>query len=83
MDHNVTVGQGGELRLSEQQQRRWGLAPGAEVLVEETPEGLLLRPSAPPLTKVYVEPTTACNLNCPMWSAYNSRIQCCWLKFKR
>ena len=71
MDHNVTVGQGGELRLSEQQQRRWGLAPGAEVLVEETPEGLLLRPSAPPLTKVYVEPTTACNLNCPMCARHS------------
>jgi hypothetical protein len=26
--------------------------------------GLLLVPSDPPLTKVYVEPTTSCNLNC-------------------
>ena len=41
-----------------------GLVPGAEFSVRETPQGFVLRPSDPPLSKVYVEPTTACNLNC-------------------
>ena len=60
----MLVGKSGDLRLPEELRRRWGLAPGAEVLVRETPEGVLLRPSDPPLAKVYVEPTTACNLRC-------------------
>jgi len=40
--------------------------PGAEFVVEERPDGVFLRPADPPLRKVYVEPTTACNLNCPI-----------------
>ncbi len=62
----MVVGKDGELRLPEDQRRRWGLTPGTEFVVRETSEGLLLRPSDPPLSKVYVEPTTACNLNCPI-----------------
>jgi MoaA/NifB/PqqE/SkfB family radical SAM enzyme len=34
------------------------------MVVQETPEGLLLRPSDPPLSKVYIEPTSECNLRC-------------------
>ncbi|MGA9350483.1 MAG: radical SAM protein [Anaerolineae bacterium] len=64
MDDKVLVGKDGELRLPEEQRRRWGLTPGAELLIRETLEGLLLRPSDPPLAKVYVEPTTDCNLRC-------------------
>lgn len=56
----------GALRLPEEQRRRWGLTPGAEFVVEERPDGLFLRPADPPLRKVYVEPTTACNLDCPI-----------------
>ena len=64
MEDKMLVGKSGDLRLPEELRRRWGLAPGAELLVRETTEGLLLRPSDPPLAKVYVEPTTACNLRC-------------------
>ena len=64
MEDRMLVGKSGDLRLPEELRRRWGLLPGAEFLVRETPEGLLLRPSDPPLAKVYVEPTTACNLRC-------------------
>ncbi|MFB0535982.1 MAG: radical SAM protein [Anaerolineae bacterium] len=60
----MLVGKSGDLRLPEELRRRWGLAPSAEVLIRETPEGLFLRPADPPLAKVYVEPTTACNLRC-------------------
>jgi len=54
----------GLLQLSEQQRLRWGLIPGAEFSVFDTPDGLLLRPTDPPLRKIYVEPTTDCNLCC-------------------
>jgi Fe-coproporphyrin III synthase len=64
--YRAWVGADGGLRLPEAQRRRWGLSPGARLRVEETADGLLLRPADPPLRKVYVEPTTACNLNCPI-----------------
>lgn len=64
VDDKKLVGQDGVLRLSGKQRRRLSLAPGTDLLVRETSEGLLLRPSDPPLTKVYVEPTSACNLRC-------------------
>jgi MoaA/NifB/PqqE/SkfB family radical SAM enzyme/ubiquinone/menaquinone biosynthesis C-methylase UbiE len=60
----VKVGKHGELRLPEKQRKQWGLEPGKEFQVRETRQGLLLWPLDPPLTKVYVEPTTTCNLSC-------------------
>ncbi len=60
------VGSKGELHLPESVRRNWGLTPGAEFRVEETDDGLLLRPADPPLRKVYVEPTTSCNVDCPI-----------------
>jgi MoaA/NifB/PqqE/SkfB family radical SAM enzyme len=64
LEQTALVGEHGELDLSAEQRRRWGLAPGAQFLVRETPEGLHLRPLDPPLARVYVEPTNACNLQC-------------------
>lgn len=58
------VDEAAALNLPEVQRRRWGLTPGAELRVEETPDGLLLRRADPVLSNVYVEPTSACNLNC-------------------
>lgn len=60
------VGSTGELNLPESVRRNWGLTPGAEFRVEETDDGLLLRPADSPLRKVYVQPTTSCNLDCPI-----------------
>ena len=54
----------GRLAFPDQVRRRLGLAGGASVLVRQTPLGLVLFPADPPLAKVYVEPTSACNLNC-------------------
>ncbi len=54
------------LALSEEQLCRIGLGPGDEILLRETANGLVLLPLDPPLGKVYVEPTTRCNLLCPM-----------------
>jgi hypothetical protein len=77
----MLVGKSGELRLPEELRRRWGLAPGVEFLVRETPEGLFLHPSDPPMSKVYVEPTTVCNLRCRIcvrnsWSEPMGSMRC-------
>jgi MoaA/NifB/PqqE/SkfB family radical SAM enzyme len=61
---SFSVGAGGELMLSDEVLRRWGLSPGTQVGVEETATGIVLRPVDPPLAKVYVEPTSICNLRC-------------------
>ena len=54
----------GSLPFSEDQRNRWGLTPGSKVLIRQTPNGLLVFPEDPPLSRAYVEPTSACNLNC-------------------
>ena len=61
---NLLIDEKGLLKLSGQQRLRWGLIPGAEFSVFDTPDGLLIRPTEPPLSKIYVEPTTDCNLCC-------------------
>ena len=60
----IGVGEGGQLRLSTAQRKRWGVTPDAEFLVEETADGLILRRADPALARVIVEPTTRCNLSC-------------------
>ena len=64
VDGAVKVGEEGLLRLPAEQRARWGLEAGDGVVVWETPAGLLLRPAEPPLSKIYLEPTTDCNLSC-------------------
>jgi len=54
----------GRLVLPEAYRKRWGLTRGTELVVQETPEGMLIRPLDPPLKKIYVEPTSRCNLDC-------------------
>jgi MoaA/NifB/PqqE/SkfB family radical SAM enzyme len=43
---------------------RFGLQPGAQVRFDEGPSGLLLRRPVEHLARVYIEPTTQCNLEC-------------------
>ncbi|MCF8106544.1 MAG: radical SAM protein [Desulfohalobiaceae bacterium] len=54
----------GSVPISEELRRRWGLTTGSRAVIRETPAGLLISPQDPPLGRVYIEPTTACNLNC-------------------
>jgi len=54
----------GEIRIRSEMLARMGLDPGAGIVLRRTQEGLLLRSAAQPLTKVYLEPTTDCNLRC-------------------
>lgn len=50
--------------LTGDQKRRWAASPHKKFLARETPEGLLLRPDEKLPTKIYLEPTTKCNLRC-------------------
>ena len=62
---HVRMAPGGEdLRLPAELRRRWNLTGNSKLLLRETPEGLFLYPADPPLRKVYLEPTSACNLRC-------------------
>lgn len=54
----------GRLILPPEATASLGLTPGAEVRVHETPYGIALRRAPTQLAKVYLEPTSRCNLNC-------------------
>jgi MoaA/NifB/PqqE/SkfB family radical SAM enzyme len=64
MDFTIDVDQNGSLTFTKEQQRQWGLEPGTRVIIRNTPVGLMLFPQDPPLHRVYIEPTSTCNLNC-------------------
>lgn len=54
----------GTLRIPPEVLAGMGLEPGASVVLRRTSEGVLLRCADPPLVKIYLEPTTDCNLKC-------------------
>ena len=56
----------GRLVLSLEVRARLGLTSEGEILVDETPNGLTLRRPATHLAKIYIEPTSRCNLDCRM-----------------
>jgi MoaA/NifB/PqqE/SkfB family radical SAM enzyme len=60
----VSVDGRGRLVLPAEMAAQLGLLPGAIVLVDQEPNGLRVRRPAGHLAKIYVEPTSRCNLNC-------------------
>jgi Fe-coproporphyrin III synthase len=54
----------GRVTLPQSVLRRYGLDRGEGVLLEKTESGLALHPLRPDVRKVYLEPTTRCNLHC-------------------
>jgi MoaA/NifB/PqqE/SkfB family radical SAM enzyme len=54
----------GRMAIPPELARRFGLRPGAKVLMEETMTGLRMRQPVNHLAKVYIEPTNYCNLEC-------------------
>ena len=64
MSNRAILEPGGSLRLPEEFLQRRGLAPGAEWWLDQRDTSLILLPRLPDLRKLYVEPTTVCNLNC-------------------
>ncbi|MBN1664678.1 MAG: radical SAM protein [Deltaproteobacteria bacterium] len=61
---HIPITPNGDLRLPEALKERWAITGDNELLLKETREGLMIWPAAPPLAKVYIEPTTACNYHC-------------------
>src|SRR5574341_1579551 len=64
MSNPATMEPGGSMRLPEEFLRRRGFAPGTELWLDQRDTALILLPRLPDLRKLYVEPTTVCNLNC-------------------
>jgi MoaA/NifB/PqqE/SkfB family radical SAM enzyme len=60
----LTVDESGRLIIPPQVAARFGLTPGAKVPMELIGESLRLRRPVTSLAKVYVEPTSRCNLEC-------------------
>ena len=58
------VDEQGRLILPAEAVARYGLQPGAQVQLEAATGELRLRRPATSLAKLYIEPTSACNLNC-------------------
>jgi MoaA/NifB/PqqE/SkfB family radical SAM enzyme len=62
----LTVDEEGRLVLAPEISERLGLRPGLTVALDDLPDGLRLRRPVEHLAKVYVEPTSRCNLSCRM-----------------
>ncbi|MGE5374685.1 MAG: radical SAM protein [Bacteroidota bacterium] len=56
--------QDGRLILALEAATHLGLVPGTELLLKNTSNGIILHRAATQPEKVYIEPTTHCNLNC-------------------
>jgi MoaA/NifB/PqqE/SkfB family radical SAM enzyme len=60
----ITVDDQGHLILPPDLMKRWGLAAGTSIRVEESDTRLSLARSTAALARVYIEPTNTCNLDC-------------------
>jgi MoaA/NifB/PqqE/SkfB family radical SAM enzyme len=60
----VKVDKEGRIVLPAHIAKRYGLAPGEEAYIDESRRGLSLFPSINHIAKVYLEPTSRCNLEC-------------------
>ena len=61
---HVEVDEQGHLILPPEIIERFGLIPGASVLIEEGANHISFGRSAAALSKIYIEPTNQCNLDC-------------------
>ena len=60
----ATVDAEGRVVLPAEAAARLGLVPGAAVGLQEEPHSLRIRRPVEQLAKLYIEPTTRCNLTC-------------------
>ncbi|MEJ5224258.1 MAG: radical SAM protein, partial [Anaerolineales bacterium] len=60
----IEVDEAGRLIIPPDVAREMGIIPGAQLRIEPANNGLKLHRPVTHLTKVYVEPTNACNLDC-------------------
>ncbi len=60
----ITTDEQGQLILPEEVRQRQRISPQAEYWLEEREGDLILHPRRPDVRKLYIEPTTTCNLDC-------------------
>jgi MoaA/NifB/PqqE/SkfB family radical SAM enzyme len=63
-EFEADIDEQGRIRLPHELANRFGLNPGAKILLEKSGYGLRLRYPITHLAKVYIEPTNRCNLEC-------------------
>jgi len=63
-NHRVKVNDDGNLVIPLAVGRKYGLKPGIELHFDEKEDGILFRQPISHLAKVYIEPTSQCNLSC-------------------
>ena len=73
------VNENGDLVIPKDLVIRYGLTPGAKVRLDEGTNFVRMHRPVTHLTKIYIEPTTACNLNCitcfrNAWDEPNGRM---------
>lgn len=60
----ISINEHGQAVLPPEFSDSFGLNPGAQVLVETQSNGLFVHRPTSQLSKIYIEPTNQCNLNC-------------------
>src|SRR5512134_3563121 len=67
----------GRLVLPPEAAERFGLKPGTRVRLDEDGDRLRVHRPVTHLTKIYIEPTTRCNIDCRMCirSGWNERLE--------
>lgn len=61
---DLYIDEQGRLKLPKEILRQWGITSETSLSISQTAEGLLLQRDDPQLSRLYIEPTNACNLNC-------------------
>jgi len=60
----IIIEKNGQVRLPQKYIDRYEIESGIEIYLEPTEEGIILCRPMPDVRKVYIEPTSRCNLNC-------------------
>lgn len=63
-NHRVFADENGNLVIPEAMARKYGIRPGVDLHAEDVEDGILFRRPISHLAKVYLEPTSQCNLTC-------------------
>ncbi|HIE27250.1 TPA: tungsten cofactor oxidoreductase radical SAM maturase [Candidatus Poribacteria bacterium] len=60
----IIIEKNGQIRLPQKYIDQYEIETGTEIYLEPTEEGIILCRPIPDVRKVYIEPTSRCNLNC-------------------
>lgn len=63
-NHQIALNNKGEIHLPPEIAERYGYCSGASIAVSEMPDGIFMHRPPQGLRKIYLEPTSLCNLHC-------------------